>query len=150
MTALKLNRPMSDALRLVERVPSVEEYGGLIRSVGFRQRETRAIEIALAHSLFSVCAMMGSSVVGCGRVIGDGGLHYYVTDVIVRPQYQRRGIGTRIVALLARFVESVPYRNTVAGVFPTSGLASFYARHGFEAQRPDAPAMLRWINRSDA
>jgi GNAT superfamily N-acetyltransferase len=34
--------------------------------------------------------------------------------IIVLPAYQRRGIGSRIVASLTRFVESVPYQNTDA------------------------------------
>jgi ribosomal protein S18 acetylase RimI-like enzyme len=50
---------------------------------------------------------MNSEVVGCGRVVGDGGLHFYLADIIVRPEYQRQGIGTRIVAALTRFVESL-------------------------------------------
>ena len=141
---------MSQLVSLVERVPSIAEYIELIESVGFRRRDSRAIEIALRNSLYSVCAMADSFLVGCGRVIGDGGLHLYLTDVIVRPAYQRQGTGTRIVASLTRFVESVPYENTVVGVFPLSGLTEFYARHGYKAQGPKEPAMLRWINRSDA
>jgi GNAT superfamily N-acetyltransferase len=141
---------MSQLVSLVERVPSVTEYSDLIESVGFSRRDPRAIEIALGNSLYAVCASVDSHIVGCGRVIGDGALHLYLTDIIVRPAYQRQGIGTRIVASLTRYVESVPFQNTVVAIFPLSGLTEFYARHGYKAQGPEEPAMLRWINRSDA
>ena len=83
---------------IVERTPTVAEYLALIESVGFRPRDPEAVAIALGNSLFSVCAVADSVIVGRGRIIGDGGLHLYLTDVIFRPQYQRQGIGTRIVA----------------------------------------------------
>jgi hypothetical protein len=59
----------------------VDEYRRLISSVGWKPRDTQAISRALASSLFAVCAQTGGEIVGMGRVIGDGGLHYYVTTV---------------------------------------------------------------------
>ena len=140
---------MDKSVRILERAPTVVEYCELIHSVGFRRRDPRAIEIALGNSIFAVCAEMNSEVVGCGRVIGDGGLHFYLADIIVRPEYQRQGIGTRIVAALTRFVESLPYVNTVIGVMPTKGMSRLYTHHGYKVQDSDSPAMLRWINRDD-
>src|SRR3712207_2101984 len=98
---------MSDAASIVERCPTATEYLDLIESVGWRPRDRRAVEIALAHSLYAACAVAGGRVVGCGRVIGDGGLHLYLTDVVVTPRYQRRGLGTALVAALMRYVESL-------------------------------------------
>ena len=139
---------MNPMAEIVERRPSVAEYVALIESVGFRRRDPKAIAIALDNSIYAVCAVADGGVVGCGRVIGDGALHYYLTDVIVRPEWQRHGIGTGIVASLTSFVEAVPYRNTVVGILALSGLTRFYGRHGYKAQGPDAPAMVRWINRT--
>jgi GNAT superfamily N-acetyltransferase len=132
---------------IVERTPTVEEYLHLIEAVGWRPREPRAVEIALRASLFAVCAEVGGAAVGCGRVIGDGGLHLYLADVVVVPAHQRRGIGTRIVDALTRFVEAVPFRNVLVAVVPTPGLQRFYQRHGYRAQGAAAPAMYRWVNR---
>jgi GNAT superfamily N-acetyltransferase len=103
------------------------------------------VEIAMANSLYAVCAETDGRVIGCGRVIGDGGLHLYLTDVIVRPEHQRRGVGTEIVAALTGYVESVPYDNVIAAVLPTPGLVDFYARHGFKPLSSGSPVMQRWI-----
>ena len=113
-------------------------------------RDVEAIARALAGSLFSICAEIGGVAVGMGRVIGDGGLHYYLTDVVVVPAYQRRGIGSRIVRALTEHVERIPFKNTWVGVFAVEGTAEFYARFGYKAQRPSGPAMSRWLNRSEA
>lgn len=129
----------------MERVPTVDEYARVIASVGWRERERCAIEIALKNSLYAVCAESDGQLVGFGRVIGDGGLHLYLADVVVVPTYQRRGIGRRIVAALTEFVDAFPYRNTVVGVLPTPGLQNFYEKHGYKAQPTDSPAMFKWV-----
>jgi GNAT superfamily N-acetyltransferase len=105
-----------------------------------------AVELAMQNSIFAVCAEVVSQIVGCGRVIGDGGLHLYLTDIIVHPDYQRRGIGSLIVTQLMTYVESTPYQNLLIAVLPTPGLAGFYAKHGFKALASDSPAMQRWFN----
>ena len=139
---------MSNSVSIVERPPTPDEYLSLIASVGWRPRERRAVEVALASSLYAICAVADGHAVGCGRVIGDGGLHLYLTDVIVTPAFQRRGIGTKLVAALTRYVESAPYANTLVAVLPTPGLVGFYARHGFKPLSARSPAMERWINPS--
>jgi GNAT superfamily N-acetyltransferase len=139
---------MKDPVNMVERAPTAAEYLDLIEAVGWRPRERRAVEVALRNSLYAVCAEREGRVVGCGRVIGDGGLHLYLTDVVVVPAHQRRGVGTRIVAALTGYVESLPYSNTLVAVLPTPGLAGFYAAHGYKTQGPESPVMQRWINPS--
>ncbi len=138
------------SVNLVERRPTVEEYGELIAAVGWKRRDTSAVAAALAGSLFSVCAEVDSGIVGMGRVIGDGGLHYYLTDIVVHRTYQRRGIGSRIVSALNGYLEAVPFENTWVGVFAVDGTVPFYTRLGYSAQRPTGPAMYRWLNKSEA
>jgi GNAT superfamily N-acetyltransferase len=84
-----------------------------------------------------------------GRVIGDGGLQYYLTGIVVAPLWQRRGIGTRIIMGLNGYLDKIRFRNTWVGVFPTEGMCEFYTKMGYKAQAGTAPAMYRWINRSE-
>ncbi len=130
---------------IVEQTPSLEDYRRLIEAVGWRPREPEAIQIALENSLYSVCAVSEGTVVGFGRVIGDGGLHLYLSDIVVHPAFQRRGIGTAIVAALTFWVKAFPYSNTVVAVLPTKGMAAFYERHGFKAHSIHSPQMSMWV-----
>jgi GNAT superfamily N-acetyltransferase len=140
---------MSD-IRFIERVPTVDEYADLIRAVGWKPRDRAAIARALANSLYAVCAESSERIVGMGRVIGDGALHFYLSDVAVLPEHQRQGIGTEIVARLNRYLESVPYQNTLVGVITARGTRPFYERCGYRAQSAEAPAMYRWLNGDEA
>src|SRR5258706_10419428 len=109
----------------VRRSPTVDEYLDLIRSVGWKARNPRAIADALRNSVFAVVARLDDATIAMGRVIGDGGLHYYLSDVAVRPEFQRRGIGTRIVRELQQFLDGVPYDNTLVSVVATPATHSF-------------------------
>src|SRR3989442_1796888 len=121
------------SVQLVERRPSVEEYCRLISAVGWKPRDAEAISRALAASLFAICAETNGEVIGMGRVIGDGGLHYYLTDVVVVPAHQHRGLGSEIVAALTKHVESIPFKNTLACLFPVAGTDDVYERVGDKA-----------------
>ena len=140
---------MSDLI-FIERVPTVEEYAALIASVGWKKREPEAISLALGNSLYAVCAQFENQLVGMGRVIGDGGLHYYLSDVVVLPSHQHKGIGTRVVDMLNRYLDTLPYRNTLVGIIAVKGTREFYERCGYTSQKSHAPAMYRWVNREDA
>jgi GNAT superfamily N-acetyltransferase len=87
------------AIAIVHRKPSVAEFESVVASVGFREHDDPAVEIALANSLFCVCAVEEQQVVAFGHVVGDGAISFLLTGVMVRPSHQRRGIGTLIVRL---------------------------------------------------
>lgn len=80
-------------------------------------------------------------VVGTARVVGDGGSIYHLCDMVVHPDHQRRGIGTRMMDALMAFVdETAPpdaYVNLMADV------EGFYERWGFEATAPVSRGMYR-------
>ncbi|MFC3927807.1 GNAT family N-acetyltransferase [Streptococcus caprae] len=55
------------------------------------------LEKAFAHSLKVYVAQVGQDVVGLIRVVGDGHSVVFVQDLIVRSDYQRQGIGRRLL-----------------------------------------------------
>lgn len=81
--------------------------------MGFRTHDVAAVEVALANTPYCVCAVDGEEVIGLGRLIGDRAISFLLTNIMVRPSYQRQGIGVRIVRALCSYVEALPYRNMV-------------------------------------
>ena len=68
------------------------------------------------------------------------GLNYYIKDVVVRPDYQGKGIGTMLIHELMRYVNQNGIKGT--GIFvelcAMPDKIPFYERFGFsanEAQR---------------
>ena len=53
--------------------------------------------LAMKHTLFRVSVWDGDLIVAMARMNGDMGLNYYIKDVVVRPEYQRKGIGPMLI-----------------------------------------------------
>ena len=89
-----------------------------------------------SHSL--VTAWDGQKLVGLGNAITDGYLVIYYPHMLVLPDYQGRGIGTRLMQMLMARYEGFHQHMLVA-----DGRAiAFYRKFGFE-RAGEAEAM--WI-----
>jgi GNAT superfamily N-acetyltransferase len=121
---------------ILEALPSPEEYADLVKAVGWGAREQDVVEEALPNSLYGVCARVGSAIVGMARIVGDGGLVYYVQDVVVRPEYQGQGIGTAMMDKIMSYIQAHASENSVIGLMAAKGRENFYQQYGF-VQRPN-------------
>jgi len=136
---------MSDKYILVKRLPTVEEYKKLRKAVGWGRKEPKAVKIGLNNSLFSICVILNNEVIGCGRIIGDGAIYFYIQDVIVLPEYQRKGIGKRIMNAIMDYFKEHVYTNSFIGLMAAEGVSKFYEKYGFIERSPDMPGMfMRW------
>jgi ribosomal protein S18 acetylase RimI-like enzyme len=135
-------------VKIVRRTPTALEFESLLVSVGFRGHDPASTELALANTLFCICAMDEKEVIGLGRIVGDGAISLLLTNIMVRPSYQRRGIGTRIVRELLSCVEELPHRNIVLEVAPLPGSQEFYESLDFKSSRGAPPGMVKWFHTS--
>lgn len=119
---------------------SAEEFILLWETVwgqGPSQEQTR---LAMEHTLFRVSVFDGDQVVAMARVIGDMGLDYYIKDVIVRPEYQGRGIGRLLMGEILQFINDHGVEGTdiFVELCAMPDKIPFYEKFGFsanEAQR---------------
>jgi ribosomal protein S18 acetylase RimI-like enzyme len=99
----------------------------------------------LQASWASSAAYDADQLIGFARIISDGKLHAFITEMIVHPNYQRRGIGEKLI-------ESLVARCQVVGIndiqlFCAKGKANFYIHCGFSNRPDDAPGM-QYLGRS--
>ena len=136
---------MNDDISIIERTPTVKEFHELYDSIGWGKLDNDATEKGLNGSLFSVCAIHNDQVIGCGRVIGDGGNYFYIQDIIVRPEFQGKGIGKGIMDKIMVYLNSTAHRNAFVGLLAVKGSFDFYAKFGFLIRPLESPAMfMRW------
>jgi ribosomal protein S18 acetylase RimI-like enzyme len=122
--------------QVIEALPSPAGYNHLRALVGWGTYAEEVIAQALPRSLYSVCAYRDGELVGMARVIGDGGLVYYVQDVIVVPVCQRQGIGTRMMDQVMGYIRAHAGPNAVVGLMAAGGKEPFYEKYGF-TRRPN-------------
>ncbi len=123
--------------RIVFRTPSVEEYHAIRRHVGWRNPECSSVsERSLSNSLFTVCLEMEETLIGFGRVVGDGGLFFYVQDLIVREEYRGKGYSKLIMNELLEYIRKHANDASFIGLFSAKGVEGLYESHGF-VSRPN-------------
>jgi len=119
---------------------TAEQFVELWESVWGDGPTLQQTELAMKHTLFRVSVFDGGRIVAMARMIGDLGLDYYIKDVIVRPEYQKQGIGKMMIVELLKFVRQngVPDTDIFVELCAMPDKISFYEQFGFaanEAQR---------------
>jgi GNAT superfamily N-acetyltransferase len=135
-----------------DRVPTPDEHRALSDSVGWTDAFAwDAIPASLAASFCGVVVTEPDTgtVVGMGRVIGDGAFYFYVQDVVVHPEHQGRGLGREIVGRLVGAVDASAPPKAFIGLFAAGSSAPFYAEHGF-AKHAGMTGMFRVVPEHDA
>ncbi len=123
---------------------TAEEFISIWESVWDGAPSQEQTALALRHSVFTVSVYDGDKPVAMARMIGDMGLCYYVKDVAVRPEYQRRGIGKMLMGELMKFINDNGVKGT--GVFvelcAVPDKMPFYQKLGFEANEAQRLKMM--------
>ena len=130
-------------VELVERAPTVEEYRRLRGAVGWYPVAEDAVGRGLLAGQYSICAVDDGQVVGCGRIVGDGGMYFYVQDMMVLPSLQGRGIGRALMERLMGYLDDHARPGSFVGLMAARGVSGFYDRYGFSPRADDAPGMFR-------
>ena len=107
------------------------EIRGLYASVGWTAYtdDPAALRNGFANSLLTLAAYEEAALAGLIRVVGDGHTIVFVQDILVHPQFQRRGIGSALLqAVLNRYAG---VRQIELFTDDTPETAAFYRSMGF-------------------
>lgn len=136
-------------LEIKANILTAEIFLELYTSVGWEPPCEAQVRTALQNSLATFAAFENGKPVGMARLIGDGGMSFYIKDFAILPSHQGKGIGTKLIAALEKYI-----RDTVAPgwtvsleLISTKEAVPFYKRMGFE-ERPcewDGPGMMKML-----
>lgn len=122
----------------------------LYTSVGWEPPCVEQVERALKNTIATFTAYRNQQAVGMARLIGDGGLSFYIKDFAVMPSHQAKGIGTLLLDSLERYIQKAikPDWSVSLELISTKEAVSFYRKMGFE-ERPcqwDGPGMFKMLS----
>jgi GNAT superfamily N-acetyltransferase len=138
---------MDKHFEIIERMPIVEEYQRLRQSVGWHTLAPEQIAVGLKHSLFSVTALHQNQAIGCGRIVGDSQIYFYIHDVIVMPPFQGQGLGRLIMDKLMNYINLAAPAGAFIGLKASAPrLEQFYGHYGLKRQPDEKPFMEMWNN----
>lgn len=137
---------MSDYV-LVERIPTVREYCDLRRLVGLSAKTEEAAAAGLPNTRHAVVLEHEGVAIGMGRVIGDGGTAFQVTDIAVLPEHRGQGLGKRIVAALVDWLRANAPKSAYVSLIADGPAKDLYAQYGFKPTTEHGSiGMYIWLN----
>lgn len=134
---------------ILEENITVEEFLDVIESVGFKTYSKEQVEKALKNTMYMVKAVIDNQVVGIGRVVGDFSIVCCLSDICVKPEYQGKGIGLKILNKLKQMIEDgvkVGEKMQIE-LTPTAGNEEFYKKAGFKYKPDVITGMYLWIKK---
>lgn len=106
-----------------DRELSVKDFLLLANSIWPGEYDTEKTAEALKRTL-NITVYDNGRLAGCIRILTDGYFFGTITELFVLPEYQKRGIGSRLLHLAAENTPTLLY----FGAQP--GLEGFYERNG--------------------
>lgn len=127
------------------------DFRMLFEAVGWEAPTLEQIEKALQGSLCVFSLYEGERLCGMARLLGDGGMSFYVKDFAVLPACQGKGAGRRLMEEMESYIlASVPDGWAVSlELISSQGKEPFYEKFGFE-RRPcswDGAGMFKMLRK---
>ena len=128
---------------------STDEFIEMVKSVGWKEYTKEQVEMALRNTMYMVKATVDGKLAGMGRVVGDYSIVCMLSDICVKPEFQKIGVGLKITTELKRLIEN----GVKAGekmqmeLTPTAGNEGFYEKAGFKYKPEKITGMYLWIKK---
>lgn len=127
---------------------TAEQFTELWETVWGDGPSLQQTELAMKHTLFRVSIWNDDRIIAMARMNGDMGLNYYIKDVVVRPEYQKKGIGRMLINELFKFINDNGVEGTdiFVELCAVPDKIPFYEKFGFEANEAQRLKIFHHVN----
>ncbi|AGF56060.1 ribosomal protein S18 acetylase RimI-like enzyme [Clostridium saccharoperbutylacetonicum] len=134
-------------MKLLYEKPKAEDYVSLRLRSGMGNKDLERSRKAITNSLFTVSIYDNEKLIGFGRIVGDGGITYVVSDIMVDENYRRKGFADKIMKEINKYFEESTFEDSYICLIANSPADSLYNKYKFEYLPPNRCGMLRKQNR---
>ena len=130
-------------IQLAYEAPTAQDYVSLRLRSGMGNKDLKRSQIALDNSLLTVSLYDKEKLIGFGRVVGDGGITYVVSDIMVDQEYQRKGFAEQIMNVIDNYFEKNTHEDSYICLIANRPADVLYHKHQFEYLPENKCGMLR-------
>ncbi|MBE6840639.1 MAG: GNAT family N-acetyltransferase [Ruminococcus sp.] len=130
---------------------NAEEFIDLWESVWNNAPSVEQTKLALDNTVFRISVFDNDRIVAMARMIGDLGLNYYIKDVIVRPEYQHKGIGRLMINELLKYIDENGIKDTdiFVELCAMPDKIPFYEKFGFSANEAQRLKLMYHVKQNE-
>lgn len=131
-------------MNYTNKKPGPEEYNNLRILSGMGDpKSLDRIQVALDNSLYIVSVYEENELIALGRIVGDRGITYAITDIMVSKQYQGKGVGHEIMNRIDAWLDENTDDRSFVMLFARRPADRLYQKHRFNALNPDERVGMR-------
>lgn len=130
-------------MKLIYEKPKAEDYISLRIRSGMGNKDLERSRKAIENSLFTVSIYDENKLIGFGRIVGDQGITYVVSDIMVDKSYQRSGYGDQIMKELNHYFEENTFEDSYICLIANAPADKLYHKYQFEYLPSNKCGMLR-------
>jgi len=124
-------------------IPLAADYLALRLKTHMGIKDAEKAETALKNSLFIVSLWEKDTMIGFGRIVGDGGITYIISDIMVDPEFQHRGYGKVIMHEIDTYLTQHTDEYAYVCLIAKKPADKLYEQFGFRYVSPRACGMKR-------
>jgi len=130
---------------------NAEEFIDLWESVWNNAPSVEQTKLALDNTVFRISVFDNDRIVAMARMIGDLGLNYYIKDVMVRPEYQHKGIGRLMINELLKYIDENGIKDTdiFVELCAMPDKIPFYEKFGFSANEAQRLKLMYHVKQNE-
>jgi GNAT superfamily N-acetyltransferase len=121
----------------------IEAMMALYNKTELTRSDRQKVDRAFKKSYAVASCWHGAQLIGVGRMISDSEMYSGIFDVVVDPDYQKKGIGKMVMDLL---ISKAP--NTCIHLTSTFGNEPFYFKLGFKPHKTAMSLYPEWLKES--
>ena len=125
------------------------DFIDLRKILGWKEINLKQVEKALNNTMCKVSVKKDNQTIALGRLVGDYSCKGVLSDILVHPDYQRKGFGKIIVTTLLKMVQNNLKEGEIFQIeaTPTSGNREFYIKCGFKYKPENQEGVYVWLKK---
>lgn len=123
------------------------DFAIMRESVAWKKIELSTLQKALDNSMFVVGIYIEDEIIAMGRIVGDKVFKSLLTDIMVKPKYQKHGYGKIVVTKLIELTKNslAPADLMCIEASPTKGNIPFYVNCGMTHDTEEQEGVYLWL-----
>lgn len=126
-----------------------DEYENILNSVGWKMPSARLLRKSLENGINVKC-VVDNKTIGMARFVTDGGYAGLIMDVVVIPEYQKKGYGKLLISSLLDYIRKSleDGEEIMIQLLSAPGKQPFYELFGFKVKKNVAEdGMYMWFKK---
>lgn len=126
---------------------SASDFNEMREAVNWKQISIEQLDKALQNTMVTIGIYENYKIVAMGRLIGDYSCKAMLTDIIVKPEYQKKGYGKLVVTQILNICRkklSIGEKLCIEAT-PTAHNKDFYVNCGMKYLPEEQDGVFMWI-----